>query len=159
MISIPRNKPDPIHRYRGHRRGSFSPLDVSEMVELRARGRTFYGAYARTALGNLGYSAVVLKLFDKRFYRIGLLYVILAVLLFIVSIVRRKHSRHDFSDLHASHGRFDGHHAAENEDGPNPPPRKRIFGRPFVTAGWVVVFLTSVVAIIEVILLIFLLQV
>ncbi|KAF8678669.1 hypothetical protein RHS04_05012 [Rhizoctonia solani] len=48
---------------------SFHPLDVSEMVELRARGRTFYGAYARTALGNLGYSAVVLKLFDRRFYR------------------------------------------------------------------------------------------
>ncbi|CAE6500962.1 unnamed protein product [Rhizoctonia solani] len=159
MLPIPGNKSEPVHRYRGHRRESFCPLDVSEMVELRARGRTFYGAYARTALGNLGYSAVVLKLFDKRFYRIGLLYVILAVLLFIVSIVRRKHSRHDFSDLHASHGRFDGHHAPESEGGPNPSPRKRIFGRPFVTAGWVVVFLTSVVAIIEIALLIFLLQI
>ncbi|CAE6483412.1 unnamed protein product [Rhizoctonia solani] len=159
MLAVPKRKPEPVHRYRGHRRDSFYPLDVSEMVELRARGRTFYGAYARTALGNLGYSAVVLKLFDKRFYRIGLLYVILAVLLFIVSIVRRKHSRHDFSDLHASHGRFDGNQAPQNQERPNPPQRKRIFGRPFVTAGWVVVFLTSVVAIIEITLLIFLLQI
>ncbi|CAE6417891.1 unnamed protein product [Rhizoctonia solani] len=158
MLPVPKKQSEPKHRYRGHRRDSFRPLDVSEMVELRARGRTFYGAYARTALGNLGYSAVVLKLFDRRFYRIGLLYVILAVLLFIVSIVRRKHSRHDFSDLHASHGRFDGHHATRSEDGQNPPPRKRIFGRPFVTAGWVVVFLTAMVAIIEIVLLIFLLE-
>ncbi|QRV84068.1 hypothetical protein RhiJN_26129 [Ceratobasidium sp. AG-Ba] len=131
------------------------------MVELRARGRTFHGAYARTALGNLGYSAVVLKLFDKRFYRIGLLYVILAVLLFILSVIRRRHSRHDFSDYYADCGRFDGVHSTNehhHDDARPSAPRKRIFGRPFVTAGWVVVILTAVVAIIEITLLVFLLE-
>jgi len=127
-------------------------------AELRARGRTFHGAYARTALGNLGYSAVVLKLFDKRFYRIGLLYVILAVLLFILSIVRRRHSRHDFSDIYADSGRFDGEHAVNQGDDRKPSQHKRIFGRPFVTAGWVVVILTGVVALVEITLLVFVVQ-
>lgn len=39
------------------------------LVELRARQRTFDGAYTRTAVGTLGYTIVVLKLFDERFYR------------------------------------------------------------------------------------------
>lgn len=54
---------------RGHRAQSFTPIDLTELVEIRARQRTFEGAYARTALGNLGYSLTVLKLFDRRFYR------------------------------------------------------------------------------------------
>ncbi|KAG8699769.1 hypothetical protein FRC12_017797 [Ceratobasidium sp. 428] len=129
------------------------------MVELRARGRTFYGAYARTALGNLGYSAVVLRLFDKRFYRIGLMYIILAVLLFLISVIRRRHSRHDFSDYYADHGRFDGEHAPTSAPEVGAPAsRKRIFGRPFVTAGWVVVILTTVVAAVEIALLAFILE-
>ncbi len=46
--------------YRGHRRDSFVPLDQAETVELRARFRTFHGAYTRTALLNLGFAAVIL---------------------------------------------------------------------------------------------------
>lgn len=45
----------------GHRRDSFVPLDEAEQIELRARQRTFDGAWQRTALGTLGYGAVVLK--------------------------------------------------------------------------------------------------
>lgn len=59
---------------RGHRAQSFTPIDLTELVEIRARQRTFEGAYARTALGNLGYSLTVLKLFDRRFYRSMTLY-------------------------------------------------------------------------------------
>ena len=59
-------------RHRGHRAQSFVPIDLNELVELRARQRTFEGAYARTALGNLGYALTVLKLFDRRFYRSSL---------------------------------------------------------------------------------------
>ncbi|KAH9033059.1 hypothetical protein EDB84DRAFT_1588404 [Lactarius hengduanensis] len=68
-------------RYRGHRAHSFISADVDQLVELRARQRTFNGAYTRTALGNLGYSLAVLRLFDRRFYHIGLLYAFLAVFL------------------------------------------------------------------------------
>ena len=44
-------------------------VDVHELVELRARQRTFHGAYSRTALGGLGYGLIILRLFDRRFYR------------------------------------------------------------------------------------------
>jgi len=54
--------------YYGHRQRSYFAVDTGELVELRARQRTFDNAYLRTCLGNLGYSAVILKLFDSRFY-------------------------------------------------------------------------------------------
>jgi len=53
----------------GHLRGSFICSDVDELVELRAHQRTYNGAYVRTALGILGYSLTVLRLFDRKFYR------------------------------------------------------------------------------------------
>jgi len=43
--------------------------DVSELQEIRARQRTFHGAYNRTALGTLGYAVVILRLFDSKFHR------------------------------------------------------------------------------------------
>lgn len=55
--------------YRGHRANSFYAIDDAELVEIRARQRTFDGAAFRTAMGNLSYAIVVLKLFDQRFYR------------------------------------------------------------------------------------------
>ncbi len=42
---------------------------MSELVELRARQRTFHGAYSRSAMGNLGYALTILRLFDHRFYK------------------------------------------------------------------------------------------
>ena len=39
------------------------------VVELRARTRTFDGAYGRSAISNLGYALTILRLFDKRFFR------------------------------------------------------------------------------------------
>ncbi|KDQ16416.1 hypothetical protein BOTBODRAFT_64758 [Botryobasidium botryosum FD-172 SS1] len=153
------------HLYRGHRRGSFYPIDASELVELRARDRTFNGAYARSALGNLGYSVVILKLFDQRFYYIGLLYVILAGFLFLLSILRRRHSRHDFSDRYGVvAGRWDGD-TIEGEvaqsrarDSSVDSTCRRIYGRPFVTAGWIVVAVSLVVAAVEVGLLVLILN-
>lgn len=55
--------------YRGHRASSFYAIDEAELVEIRARQRTFDGAVYRTAMGNLSYAVVVLKLFDQRFFR------------------------------------------------------------------------------------------
>ena len=53
---------------RGHRADSYVAIDLNELVELRARQRTFDGAYGRTALGNLGYALTILKLFDRNEY-------------------------------------------------------------------------------------------
>lgn len=46
----------PVVTFRGHRRDSFKAIDQAEVVELRARYRTFHGAYSRTALMVLGES-------------------------------------------------------------------------------------------------------
>ena len=54
--------------YHGHRRVSYHPFDIPELVELRAHQRTFDNAYLRTMLATLAYGVVVLKVFDKRFY-------------------------------------------------------------------------------------------
>lgn len=54
--------------HRGSSRTLHSPVDIAELTELRARQRTFEGAYRRTALANLGYALTVLRLFDPRFY-------------------------------------------------------------------------------------------
>ena len=55
--------------FRGHRRDSYIPIDRAELVEFRARQRTFNNAYMRTSLSNLTSSVVILKLFDRRFYK------------------------------------------------------------------------------------------
>ncbi|KDR78263.1 hypothetical protein GALMADRAFT_266776 [Galerina marginata CBS 339.88] len=138
----------PRHTYRGHRRHSFVAADVNELVEIRARQRTFHGAYSRTALGALGYSLTILRLFDPSFHRIGLLFAILGALLFVLSFVRARHSTHDFADRHKEAHRIDHCIKTKGQEG------TRIFGRPFVTAGWSVVQVTVVVAAVEIALLV-----
>ncbi|GAA98972.1 uncharacterized protein L969DRAFT_89024 [Mixia osmundae IAM 14324] len=95
-----RGKERPQYLYQGHRRSSFLTDDISELTELRARQRTFDGAYFRTALGSISYALVILKIFDNSFITIGLIYVIVAGLIFLLSILRRRRSNHDFADVH-----------------------------------------------------------
>jgi hypothetical protein len=64
--TAPPHAPSPT--FRGHRRNSYIPLDRAELVEFRARQRTFNNAYLRTSLANLTSSVVLFKLFDRRFY-------------------------------------------------------------------------------------------
>lgn len=63
------SSPSERNSQRGHRRQSFTASDINELVEIRARQRTFHGAYSRTALGSLGYALTILRLFDNRFRR------------------------------------------------------------------------------------------
>lgn len=81
---------------------------------------------------------------------VGLLYTILACLLFIVSFFRSRHSRHDFADVHR-----DANVSAIKTRGQT---GKRTFGRPFVTAGWIVLAVTVVVATVEIALLVLVLE-
>ncbi|KAH9837770.1 uncharacterized protein C8Q71DRAFT_754380 [Rhodofomes roseus] len=138
---------DNTHRYRGHRADSFFPEDVDEIIELRARQRTFDGAYARTALVNFGYALTILRLFDKSFARIGLVYTVLGVALTAISFFRHRHARHDFADVHRKETWQDAI-LTVGQTG------QRNYGRPFVTAGWIVVAVTLVVAAVEISLLV-----
>ncbi|KAF9529161.1 hypothetical protein CPB83DRAFT_813022 [Crepidotus variabilis] len=142
----------PRRTYRGHRRYSFVAQDVNELQEIRARQRTFHGAYSRSALGSLGYAVAILRLFDRKFHRIGLIFAVLAALLFIISYLRARHSTHDFADRHKEASKLDIGIKTKGQE------NARIFGRPFVTAGWIVVQVTVVVAAAEIALLILILR-
>ncbi|SRR5258706_8514936 len=162
------SQPQPA-TYHGHRRRSYFAVDTGEQVELRARQRTFDNAYLRTCLVNLSYSAVILKLFDSRFYDskhptplrrdqhlrpnilfspVGLLYAILAALLLATAYLRGRHSNRDFSDQ-----------ARAALESLNPLPiTARVWGRPFTTAGWTVVQVTVIVVSVHFVLLVLLLR-
>ncbi|KAF9481637.1 hypothetical protein BDN70DRAFT_876121 [Pholiota conissans] len=142
----------PRHTYRGHRRGSFEASDVNELIELRARQRTFHGAYSRTALGSLGYSLTILRLFDPDFQRMGLAFAILGGILFILAFIRSRHSYHDFADRDKESRLLDEAIPTKGQEG------TRIFGRPFVTAGWTVVQVTVAVAAVEIALLVLIIR-
>ncbi|GAA5962274.1 hypothetical protein JCM8115_004276 [Rhodotorula mucilaginosa] len=124
--------------YRGHRRASWVLEDPDALIELRARSRTFDGAYTRTALGNLYYSLIVLKVFSSEFARIGLIYVIMSCLLLLIAQFRRRRSDHDFSDKYRT------------EDPialPGVKASERLWGtRPFRTSGDIIILLGVVCA-------------
>ncbi|GAA5878385.1 hypothetical protein JCM8547_007903 [Rhodosporidiobolus lusitaniae] len=120
----------------GHRRASWTTQDVDQLVELRARQRTFDGAYQRTALANLAAALVVLKIFTPEFAKIGLIYVVLAILLLIIAQLRRKRSDHDFEDSYLpDETTTEGKKAAD-----------RLWGREFRTSGDGVVLISVVCA-------------
>ncbi|KAF8192782.1 hypothetical protein K438DRAFT_1906845 [Mycena galopus ATCC 62051] len=152
------------HRYRGHRANSFQAADLTELVELRARQRTFHGAYSRTALSNLGFSLTILRLFDPRFHRIGLLFAVLGAALYVLAFLRARHSQHDFADYPKSEEDYSTTPAAPQRAEQNVIRTKgqqntRIFGRPFVTAGWIVIGVAIIVAGVEIGLLVLVLEI
>ena len=63
---------------------------------------------------------------------VGLVFLVLAVMLAILAFLRNRRSYHDFADQHRPV-------AVENTSGGG----TRVFGRAFVTAGWIVVALLN----------------
>ncbi|KAI0947350.1 hypothetical protein AcW1_007594 [Taiwanofungus camphoratus] len=142
-----------VHRYyRGKRAKSFYPQDVNELMEIRAMQRTFDGAYSRSALGSLGYALTVLRLFDKRFRRIGIIYTVLAAVFYVLAFVRQRHAMHGFADRYREEN-------SERIVRTVGQTGKQVYGRPFVTAGWIVIAVTIVVASVEISFLVLVFQV
>ena len=77
---------------------------------------------------------------------VGILYTVLAGALFILSIIRHRHSQHDFADEYRDIQQ-DAIKTAGQEG-------TRIFGRPYVTAGWVVIGVTVIVLAVEIALIV-----
>jgi len=94
----------------------------------------------------------ILRLFDTRFHRIGLLYAILSAMLFVIAFVRSRHSTHDFADRRKKSPKFDFCIETKGQE------NGRIFGRPFITAGWIIIAITLVVAVAEIALLVLMLE-
>ncbi|KAI9571948.1 hypothetical protein HD554DRAFT_2015938 [Boletus coccyginus] len=154
-VTIPFRKRRSYEEKRGHRADSFLAVDIVELNELRARHRTFDGAYRRSALANLCYAVTVLRLFDVRFFNIGILFLVLSVLLLGVSYVRARHSRHDFADRSPEEMAALYQRAIPTKG----QEQAREFGRPFITAGVDVVAVAVIVFAVEVALLVLILLV
>ena len=59
---------------------------------------------------------------------------------FVIAFFRQRHSRHDFADKYKNPAAYHGALKTVGQTG------KRVFGRPFVTAGWIVALLSYAIA-------------
>jgi hypothetical protein len=78
---------------------------------------------------------------------------VLSSVLFVVAYVRSHHSRQGFAGWKRPEGTSPGVVVTVGTEG------TRLFGRPFMTAGWIIVGVSAVVGLVEIILFILILQV
>ncbi|KAH9818719.1 hypothetical protein DFH28DRAFT_958977 [Melampsora americana] len=138
-----------IYLYQGHRLESFvlKECDEALMEEWRARQQTFDGGYLGTSLACSMYALVILRLFSKKFDKIGLLYALLSLALAFISHLRRKRLDHDLSDTYISETVDDEYQECQ-----------KIWGREFRTAGDVVMVLSSIILAMQIFSIIIVLQ-
>ncbi|KAI9255591.1 hypothetical protein BDA99DRAFT_517143 [Phascolomyces articulosus] len=74
---------------RGHREQSVL-LTQSELQDLRARQRTFEGAYWRTALAAFSTGLLILKVFTREFYKIGITFFVFGLAMLAIAVWRRR---------------------------------------------------------------------
>ncbi|KAF9304698.1 hypothetical protein BGZ74_000830 [Mortierella antarctica] len=77
------------HLYRGHRAKSLN-ITEEELVEVRARERTFDGAYWRTAMKAFSMGMIIMRLFTQSFYKVGIAFVAFGMAILGIAVLRRK---------------------------------------------------------------------
>ncbi|KAF7728432.1 hypothetical protein EC973_006110 [Apophysomyces ossiformis] len=90
-------KPKNERLIRGHRQDSVL-LTQTELQDLRARQRTFEGAYWRTALAAFSTGLLILKIFTREFYKIGITFFVFGLAMLAIAFWRRR-SAFDVFDL------------------------------------------------------------
>lgn len=75
---------------------------MARLVEVRAAQRTFEGAYMRTALSQLSFSLIILKVFTSEFYSVGVLFAAYGAAIMLVAAFRRYESHRQFFDAEES---------------------------------------------------------
>ena len=83
---------------------------------------------------------------------VGILFAVLGGLLYLIAYLRAQHSQHDFADQEKENVVYPHAMKTVGQSG-------RVFGRPFITAGWIVVAVSCVVAGMEIALLVLILQI
>jgi len=84
-------KVEPQRLIRGHRITSVILTD-EELLEIRARQRTFDGAYWRTALSAFATGLLVLKLFTKDFFYVGINFFVFGINMLVIAALRRRYA-------------------------------------------------------------------
>ncbi|ORY06945.1 hypothetical protein K493DRAFT_251441 [Basidiobolus meristosporus CBS 931.73] len=69
---------------------ALSGLTDDELLEVRARERTFDGAYWRSALSAFGSGVIILRVFTSEFYKIGLVYIAMGIGMLVLGTLRRR---------------------------------------------------------------------
>lgn len=72
------------------------------LVEVRAAQRTFEGAYMRTALAQLSFSLIILKIFTSEFYSVGVVFAMYGAAIMLVAAYRRYEGHRQFFDAEQS---------------------------------------------------------
>jgi hypothetical protein len=93
-----------------------TPVLNNERLQVAAEERTFDGAYTRTVFNAIATGLVVYRVFGRDFSAIGLVMIVFGVLLYFVSLWRRR-SIGRFLDVEGSGG---GHEDEEVDIGPGP---------------------------------------
>ncbi|CAO3662347.1 hypothetical protein G6F70_002267 [Rhizopus microsporus] len=76
---------------RGHRKDS-ALFTLCELQDLRAHQRTFEGAYWRTALAAFSTGLLILKVFTREFYKIGITFFVFGIAMLVIALWRRRTS-------------------------------------------------------------------
>ncbi|KAG1037993.1 hypothetical protein G6F46_004578 [Rhizopus delemar] len=76
---------------RGHREDSVL-FTTYELQDLRAHQRTFEGAYWRTALAAFSTGLLILKVFTREFYKIGITFFVFGIAMLVIAVWRRRTS-------------------------------------------------------------------
>ncbi|KAN0066389.1 hypothetical protein ACQY0O_000488 [Thecaphora frezii] len=159
-------------------------MNKQDLVDFRAVQRTFDGAYARTALGQLSYAVVILRLFQDKFFYVGLAYCLFAMSFVPIAVHRHRNvlqNNDRYMELQAGHPDRGGRNPSTRQPaeagdtapaGPRldtadgnqlgtdaaptapDPARRGPFIKSFVTAGSTVALATLMVASFEVALLV-----
>ncbi|RPA84246.1 hypothetical protein BJ508DRAFT_304061 [Ascobolus immersus RN42] len=130
--------PGPHRRRKKHKkRVRPPPPSPEELLELRAAHRTFEGAYFRTAVSQLSFSLVILKIFSSEFYSIGALFAAFGALVLLIAIWRRHMAVAQVEDINGALG--------ENQERKGDTGRGVLGGR-FRTSGGVVLVISIVSA-------------
>ncbi|AOW06456.1 hypothetical protein B0I72DRAFT_135512 [Yarrowia lipolytica] len=72
----------------------FPELNKDEKLDVRAMQRTFEGAYYRSAMGQLGFALLVLKVFSVKFMPVGTTFTACGILILVVALRRKRITDH-----------------------------------------------------------------
>ena len=83
---------------RGRRHSTFHHLPRDQKLDVRATQRTFEGAYIRTALGQLSFALVILKIFSREFVPIGTVFTVQGFVILLLALYRRQYTTRKIID-------------------------------------------------------------
>lgn len=142
------------------RKMRYSICGTYTSANISAAQRTFDGAYMRTALSQLTFSLAVIKIFEPKFFWIGLLNCVLAIGLIVTSILRHRMTMKYEERVHEiieTRRKLNVHRIEDNGIRSDTMPAESYKYLPnFRTAGDIVLFIAIYIVAVETVIIYFL---